>query len=276
MTIAAHSARERLIKSDERVRDLGEVFTPSATVQQMLNLLPASIWAIHPSPTFLEPACGDGNFLVAIFARKLEHIATGYAKGGLPAGTTREAAQFHALEALASIYAVDISVDNVVGGMPGNGLGSRARLLGTLAEWSNRILTRHLTSRSPVSRAAEWIVYHNIIVANMLAHDAWGKRPSRDHLHLIEYSFEPKSRSVTLIKTTLGDVAATRAATSAPMLSLLSTNRPIQFWSGKAKNLGEATRLPSPALREPTRNGMRKRQAGTARVRRNLVRLRCL
>lgn len=52
---------ERLVKSQERVRDLGEVFTPLATVQGMLDLLPEEIWAPHPSPTFLEPACGDGD-----------------------------------------------------------------------------------------------------------------------------------------------------------------------------------------------------------------------
>lgn len=42
----------------------------------MLDLLPSEMWVVHPSPRFLEPACGDGNFLVAILARKLEHIGT--------------------------------------------------------------------------------------------------------------------------------------------------------------------------------------------------------
>ena len=67
---------ERLVKSAARVRDLGEVFTPAETVQSMLDLLPVDIWASHPSPTFLEPACGDGNFLVAILDRKLDRIGT--------------------------------------------------------------------------------------------------------------------------------------------------------------------------------------------------------
>jgi hypothetical protein len=51
---------ERLVKSAERVRDLGEVFTAAATVREMLDLLPDEMWRPHPSPTFLEPACGDG------------------------------------------------------------------------------------------------------------------------------------------------------------------------------------------------------------------------
>ncbi len=46
MAFVVDSADERLVKSTERVRDLGEVFTPNATVQEMLNLLPAKMWAV--------------------------------------------------------------------------------------------------------------------------------------------------------------------------------------------------------------------------------------
>ncbi len=74
MTDTEGNTVERLVKSTERVRDLGEVFTPAGTVQAMLDLLPTDMWEPHPSPTFLEPACGDGNFLVAILARKLKSI----------------------------------------------------------------------------------------------------------------------------------------------------------------------------------------------------------
>ena len=79
---------ERLVKSTERVRDLGEVFTPAATVEDMLDMLPVGMWAVHPSPTFLEPSCGDGNFLIAILTRKLDAVAEAYGRGTLPAGTT--------------------------------------------------------------------------------------------------------------------------------------------------------------------------------------------
>ena len=60
---------------------------------------------------------------MAILDRKLKRVALEYAQGMLPAGDTPEAAQFHALEALASIYAVDISIDNVLGGTPGHEIG---------------------------------------------------------------------------------------------------------------------------------------------------------
>ena len=69
------------------------------------------IWVPHPSPTFLEPSCGDGNFLVAILARKLDSVAEAFDAGTLPVGIHSDALVFHGLEAIASIYAVDISVD---------------------------------------------------------------------------------------------------------------------------------------------------------------------
>jgi hypothetical protein len=91
----------------------------------MLDLLPASMWDIHPSATFLEPAAGDGNFLVAILARKLKAISTVHAEGRLPAGRDLAAVEFHALEALSSIYGIDISTDNIVGGTPGHEVGAK-------------------------------------------------------------------------------------------------------------------------------------------------------
>ena len=113
------------MKSSERVRNLGEVFTPAETIDAMLELLPAGVWGHHPSSSFLEPGCGDGNFLVAILERKLDVVASAFARGELAAGPSVDALVFHGLEALASIYAVDISVDNVIGGTPGHEIGAR-------------------------------------------------------------------------------------------------------------------------------------------------------
>ena len=162
MTYPIGNNAERLVKSETRVRCLGEVFTPSATVQEMLDLLPAEMWAIHPSPTFLEPACGDGNFLVAILARKLARISLDYTNGDLAAGNTLEAAQFHALEALASIYGVDISIDNIVGGTPGHEIGARTRMLSIFIDWHSDLTASRLNECSPVLLAAKWILKHNL------------------------------------------------------------------------------------------------------------------
>ena len=83
---------EKLTKSKARVKELGEVFTPAALVSEMLDKMPADCWL--PGKTWLEPSCGTGNFLVQILQRKL-------AAGHPP------------LQALSTIYGIDIMEDNI-------------------------------------------------------------------------------------------------------------------------------------------------------------------
>ncbi len=99
------------IRSRERVRGLAEVYTHEREVQGMLGLVPE----MFPSPedpgntdrTFLEPACGHGNFLIAILARKLEFVTAGrYGRG--------DRFEHRVLRCLGSIYGIDISEENVV------------------------------------------------------------------------------------------------------------------------------------------------------------------
>ena len=71
-----------LIKSKERVKNFGEVFTPKKIVCDMLDTLPITVFENIES-TFLEPACGEGSFLVEIYARKLKYCKT--EKDGLKA-----------------------------------------------------------------------------------------------------------------------------------------------------------------------------------------------
>ncbi len=250
---------ERLIKSADRVRDLGEVFTPSNTVQEMLDLLPKKMWSIHPAHTFLEPACGDGNFLTAVLDRKLERLTKEFEAEMLPAGVGVDAAQFHALEALASIYAVDISTENIIGGTPGHEIGARYRLLTQFCEWNELELEKKLTRRSVVYKAAKWIVDHNIIVGNMLSTDTDGNSTGRENIPLIEYIFNPANQSVELLKTTMGDVISAEDAKIGQMLSLFPADEPKKFWSGQAIFIGDAEIVLAPSLPGPARNGTGRR-----------------
>jgi hypothetical protein len=261
MTIQAEQEdpEERLVKSAERVRDLGEVFTPAATVQEMLDLLPDEIWRPDPSPRFLEPACGDGNFLVAILARKLEAIGHAAGRNQLPAGSTEDGLQFHGLEALSSIYAVDLSTDNIVGGVPGHEIGARTRLLTLFADWNHQATGKRLTSRSLILQSAEWIVEHNVLVGNMLEFDADGKQTGRDELPLMEYTWTPETLSVSIDRTTLGATLSAASAESADVWSLsYASDTPEFLWGGKALHLGRADRTAAPELSGPMRNGTRR------------------
>jgi len=93
------------IKSRERVRDLGEVYTQPREVDAMLDLVANMFDGIDYR--FLEPACGNGNFLVAILERKLQAISEA------DHGGTECWYEFAVLRCIASIYAIDISLDNV-------------------------------------------------------------------------------------------------------------------------------------------------------------------
>lgn len=91
------------VKSKQRVAEHGEVFTAEREVKAMCDLVADECLRIDSR--FLEPACGEGNFLVEILARKLAVVKSKYKKS--PYDYER-----NAILALTSIYGVDILLDN--------------------------------------------------------------------------------------------------------------------------------------------------------------------
>ena len=65
-------------KSKQRVADHGEVFTSEREVNAMLDLVKHETERIDSR--FLEPACGNGNFLAEILRRKLNVVKRRYGK----------------------------------------------------------------------------------------------------------------------------------------------------------------------------------------------------
>jgi len=91
---------EELIKSKERVRKYGEVFTPEKTVKDMCDMLERENPeedVFSPWHTFLEPSCGDGNFVLEILRRKFQRC------------TCRQDYTI----ALESVYGLELQADNV-------------------------------------------------------------------------------------------------------------------------------------------------------------------
>jgi hypothetical protein len=102
--------RRGQIKSRERVRGLAEVYTHQREVDAMLDLLSDMFPSVrnpgHTDRTFLEPACGHGNFLVEILRRKLTFVTS--RRYGLG-----ERFEHRVLRCLTSVYGIDICDDNV-------------------------------------------------------------------------------------------------------------------------------------------------------------------
>lgn len=92
-----------LIKSRKRVQEHAEVFTAEREVNAMLDLVNDEL--LRPESTFLEPACGEGNFTVRILERKLTAI--------LSNNPTANEYYRLSLIALSGIYAIELLPDNV-------------------------------------------------------------------------------------------------------------------------------------------------------------------
>ena len=97
--------KQQQTKSKERVKNHGEVFTAEREVKAMCDLVKDECERIDSR--FLEPACGDGNFLAEILSRKLAVVKRKYGKSFLDY-------EKNAVLAASSIYGVDILLDNVL------------------------------------------------------------------------------------------------------------------------------------------------------------------
>jgi len=87
-------SKEKITKSTKRVKNNGEVYTPKKLVDEILDKLPTELW-MDKNKMFLDPACGNGNFLVEVYKRKVKSGSTKW-------------------EALSTVFGVDIMPDNVL------------------------------------------------------------------------------------------------------------------------------------------------------------------
>ena len=94
---------KKQVKSKKRVADHGEVFTNEREVNAMLDLVKHETERIDSR--FLEPACGNGNFLAEVLRRKLKVVDQRY-------GNNQMDWERYAVIGVSSIYGVDILEDN--------------------------------------------------------------------------------------------------------------------------------------------------------------------
>lgn len=158
-TAVAEEQKQRQIVSRERVRAHGEVYTAEREVNAMLDLVKAQ--SEDDGSTFLEPACGDGNFLVAILRRKLAALREKYRRSPFDF-------EFNSLLVLGLLYGVDILTDNVT--------RCRRRLFD---EWTAAY--RAVRKKPPdedLAKSAAFILERNVVCGNalsMMRVDAEGK-----------------------------------------------------------------------------------------------------
>ena len=95
---------EKIIKSKQRIVDFGEVNTNSNIVSKMVDLVKIEFEKLDSK--FLEPACGDGNFLCEVLNRKMDPVKSNTSNIRL----IMKSFQFkHALQYMVSIYLTTMS-----------------------------------------------------------------------------------------------------------------------------------------------------------------------
>ena len=130
-------------RSQQRIDQTGEVFTPAPLVSEMLDTLHKEVFT-DPSKTFLDPAAGDGNFLVQVLERKI-------ANGISP------------LKALSTIYGVELMEDNV------------QECKRRLKEITLSSTPKNLKSNPKILKAIDKVLNHNIVREDSLKfnYEAW-------------------------------------------------------------------------------------------------------
>lgn len=159
------------IKSKERVAAHGEVFTSEREVNAMLDLVKAETERIDSR--FLEPSCGDGNFLVEILRRKLS-VCELRAK-------TKQYTQLQyeqaAVQAVSSIYGIELLADNAE--------ACRQRLLECFGTQYHALFKD--SCKDECLRSADFLLKKNIIHGDALTYrrvdfpDRW--------IHISEWGF---------------------------------------------------------------------------------------
>ncbi|WP_386695224.1 restriction endonuclease subunit M [Lonepinella sp. MS14435] len=150
------------IKSRQRVADHGEVFTRPQEVNAMIDMVIRAKGLplvnkhgeaeMPDESTVLEPACGDGNFLIEILKRKLSYVANQNKR------KPRIHYDYRLIVALSSLYGIDLLQDNV--------LRCRERLLNFAESEYQRLFECEMSAQ--LKNVVEYILKLNILHGDAL------------------------------------------------------------------------------------------------------------
>lgn len=138
------------VKSRKRVANHGEVFTNEREVKAMLDLVKDQCERIEA--TFLEPACGSGNFLIEILRRKLTVLRNKYSKSQMEYDA-------NLIKAVCSIYGVEL--------LPDNAEECRKRLFSEVFDTYLKVFKKDETFPK-LMRSVKHILHKNIICGDAL------------------------------------------------------------------------------------------------------------
>jgi len=145
---------EKIIKSKKRIQNHGEVFTPKRIVKNMLDLPNIREACRNLTSTFLEPAAGEGAFLIEVLSRKLDVAKKNY-------GEDLSRYENYSLLALSSLYGIELLEDN-----------SQKCVMNLyqvyLEAYQKQVMEHNKKAKSNVLDSAKLIISKNIAQGNFL------------------------------------------------------------------------------------------------------------
>ncbi|MEK1293075.1 DNA methyltransferase [Limosilactobacillus fermentum] len=174
---------ERLIKSSQRVKDHGEVFTPHRVVTVMLDQPEIKSALNSLTATFLEPAAGEGAFLTEILSRKLVLASQ--------LSDSIETFEQNSLIALTSLYGIELLVDNTE-------LLVMHMYRVFYQEYLHQISKYHASENKKVVKSALTILKANLVQGDALT----GKNKNGDDIVFSEWTLLPVKRGVQKVQRT--------------------------------------------------------------------------
>jgi hypothetical protein len=214
-----------VVRTKKRVADHGEVLTGQREVNAMLDLVKQETERIDSR--FLEPACGDGNFLSAILERKLAVVEKRYSKSQLDF-------ERNAVLAVSSMYGIDILPDNV--------RDCRRRLFETFDAHYKRLFKA--AGKNSCREAVRFILERNIIWGDALTLNTVGEKPG----HIVFSEWSPVNGSMLKRRDfTFSELLRHEGAMQAPLFPGLQSEEQLPLFS----DLGEHVFIPAPAREYP-------------------------
>jgi hypothetical protein len=208
------------VRTKERVSNHGEVLTGQREVNAMLDLVNQETERIDSR--FLEPACGDGNFLTVILVRKLAVVEKRYRKSQLDF-------ERNAVLAVSSIYGIDILPDNV--------RDCRRRLSEIFDESYTRLFKG--AAKDNCREAVRFILERNIIWGDALTLRTVGEAPG----HIVFSEWSPFNGSMLKRRDfTFSELLRHEGAMQAPLFPGLDSEEQLPLFS----DLSEHVFIPTP------------------------------
>lgn len=207
---------EKIIKSKDRVKQHGEVFTPRHIVNDMINLPGLKDIIREFETTVLEPACGEGIFIVEILKKRLKKVRE-------KCGKDLTVYENLALLSLTTLYGIELLEDNAQKCV--------INIYETFMEDYNKFVTEHNKKmKIKVLDSAKTIITANIVEGNFLTKMTTADKPIVfSEWRVIKQEKKVKHIKVERTEFTLEEIMSQESHDAGNVYEKMQKEEPVQL-----------------------------------------------